>query len=183
MLRRSQLESAAASALERLRWSRLTSPARSRHAPSTRSERTLGRSISEPWLLTSTALRLGCSSSSMKMRWSKSWARYCLTQRTRSGRPFDDLSACHVQTFQQRLVEIADHAHNSKGMLSEGIEFLRGLDETERRGWLPHSVASGLFRRLNLDWGQCFARRMRAPRPCDCGSTTSRNDRSCGSRF
>lgn len=45
----------------------------------------------------------------------------------------DEMVEIMGETFQQRLVEIADHAHNSKGMLSEGIEFLRGLDETERR--------------------------------------------------
>ncbi len=37
-----------------------------------------------------------------------------------------------VQTFQKRAAEIADHAHNPRGALSEGAGFLRGLDETER---------------------------------------------------
>lgn len=36
------------------------------------------------------------------------------------------------QTFQKRAAEIADHAHNPKGALNEGADFLRGLDETER---------------------------------------------------
>lgn len=30
-------------------------------------------------------------------------------------------------------MEIADHAHNSRGALGDGVEFLRGLDETERQ--------------------------------------------------
>ena len=37
------------------------------------------------------------------------------------------------QTFRRRASEIADHAHNSRGALGEGVEFLRGLDETERQ--------------------------------------------------
>lgn len=37
------------------------------------------------------------------------------------------------QTFRKRASEIADHAHNSRGALGEGVEFLRGLDETERQ--------------------------------------------------
>ncbi|OKL59863.1 DNA replication complex GINS protein psf3 [Talaromyces atroroseus] len=36
-------------------------------------------------------------------------------------------------TFRKRAAEIADHAHNSRGALGEGVEFLRGLDETERQ--------------------------------------------------
>ncbi|EAU35719.1 predicted protein [Aspergillus terreus NIH2624] len=36
-------------------------------------------------------------------------------------------------TFKKRAAEIADHAHNPKGALGEGVEFLRGLDETERQ--------------------------------------------------
>ncbi|MCJ1367851.1 DNA replication protein [Acarospora aff. strigata] len=35
--------------------------------------------------------------------------------------------------FQKRAAEIADHAHNPRGALGEGAEFLRGLDETERQ--------------------------------------------------
>lgn len=38
-----------------------------------------------------------------------------------------------VQTFKKRAAEIADHAHNPRGALGEGAEFLRGLDEMERQ--------------------------------------------------
>lgn len=38
-----------------------------------------------------------------------------------------------MQTFKKRAAEIADHAHNPKGALGEGVEFLQGLDETERQ--------------------------------------------------
>lgn len=38
-----------------------------------------------------------------------------------------------LQTFRRRASDIADHAHNSRGALGEGVEFLRGLDETERQ--------------------------------------------------
>lgn len=37
------------------------------------------------------------------------------------------------QTFRKRAAEIADHAHNPKGAMGEGAEFLRGLDEIERQ--------------------------------------------------
>jgi GINS complex subunit 3 len=40
---------------------------------------------------------------------------------------------CGRQTFRQRSAEIADHAHNPRGALGEGAEFLRGLDEIERQ--------------------------------------------------
>jgi hypothetical protein len=43
------------------------------------------------------------------------------------------LTAMIPQTFRRRASEIADHAHNSRGALGEGVEFLRGLDETERQ--------------------------------------------------
>ncbi|KAL2823899.1 hypothetical protein BDW59DRAFT_148176 [Aspergillus cavernicola] len=36
-------------------------------------------------------------------------------------------------TFKKRAAEIADHAHNPKGALGDGAEFLQGLDETERQ--------------------------------------------------
>ncbi|KAI9841622.1 MAG: DNA replication protein [Thelocarpon superellum] len=36
-------------------------------------------------------------------------------------------------TFKARAAEIADHAHNPRGALGEGADFLRGLDETERQ--------------------------------------------------
>ncbi|KAF4153751.1 hypothetical protein CNMCM6936_007570 [Aspergillus lentulus] len=38
-----------------------------------------------------------------------------------------------ISTFKKRAAEIADHAHNPKGALGEGADFLRGLDETERQ--------------------------------------------------
>jgi GINS complex subunit 3 len=37
------------------------------------------------------------------------------------------------KTFKKRASEIADHAHNPRGALGEGAEFLRGLDEFERQ--------------------------------------------------
>ncbi|KAJ5606200.1 hypothetical protein N7510_008981 [Penicillium lagena] len=36
-------------------------------------------------------------------------------------------------TFKKRAAEIADHAHNPRGAMGEGVDFLRGLDETERQ--------------------------------------------------
>lgn len=33
----------------------------------------------------------------------------------------------------KRAMEIADHANNTTGVLGDGVEFLRGLDETERQ--------------------------------------------------
>ncbi|WEW60737.1 DNA replication protein [Emydomyces testavorans] len=36
-------------------------------------------------------------------------------------------------TFKKRAMQIADHAHNPTGALGGGVEFLRGLDETERQ--------------------------------------------------
>ncbi|KAI9664680.1 MAG: DNA replication protein [Bathelium mastoideum] len=38
-----------------------------------------------------------------------------------------------TETFKKRSTEIADQAHNPRGALGEGAEFLRGLDETERQ--------------------------------------------------
>jgi len=38
-----------------------------------------------------------------------------------------------IQTLQSRAADISDHAYNPRGALSEGVEFLRGLDETERQ--------------------------------------------------
>ncbi len=37
-----------------------------------------------------------------------------------------------IETFKKRASEIADHAHNPRGALGDGVEFLRGLDEIER---------------------------------------------------
>ncbi|KAL1973389.1 hypothetical protein VTN31DRAFT_6024 [Thermomyces dupontii] len=36
-------------------------------------------------------------------------------------------------TFKKRAAAIADHAHNPRGALGDGVEFLRGLDEMERQ--------------------------------------------------
>ncbi|CRG84800.1 DNA replication complex GINS protein psf3 [Talaromyces islandicus] len=36
-------------------------------------------------------------------------------------------------TFMKRAAEVANHAHNLRGALGDGVEFLRGLDETERQ--------------------------------------------------
>lgn len=49
-------------------------------------------------------------------------------------RPFrPPLTTAQIQTFKKRAAEIADHAHNPRGAVGEGVEFLRGLDETERQ--------------------------------------------------
>lgn len=47
------------------------------------------------------------------------------------------------QTFKKRAAEIADQAHNPRGALGEGADFLRGLDESERQ--CKRSTNSGLF--------------------------------------
>jgi len=46
-----------------------------------------------------------------------------------------------TDTFKKRSAEIADQAHNSRSALGEGAEFMRGLDETERK--LFHSAHDG----------------------------------------
>ncbi|EEH20975.2 DNA replication complex GINS protein psf3 [Paracoccidioides brasiliensis Pb03] len=47
-----------------------------------------------------------------------------------------------MEAFKKRSMEIADHAYNSQGALGDGVEFLRGLDETERRLFrIAHSSA------------------------------------------
>ncbi|KAJ5380172.1 DNA replication complex GINS protein psf3 [Penicillium cataractarum] len=38
-----------------------------------------------------------------------------------------------IDTFKKRAAEISDHAHNPRGAVGEGVDFLRGLDETERQ--------------------------------------------------
>ncbi|PLB33318.1 DNA replication protein PSF3 [Aspergillus candidus] len=38
-----------------------------------------------------------------------------------------------LNTFAKRAAEIADHAHNPKGAMGQGVDFLRGLDEMERQ--------------------------------------------------
>ena len=37
-----------------------------------------------------------------------------------------------ANAFRVRAREVADHAHNPRGALGEGADFLRGLDEMER---------------------------------------------------
>ncbi|OKO92775.1 DNA replication complex GINS protein psf3 [Penicillium subrubescens] len=38
-----------------------------------------------------------------------------------------------IDTFKKRAAEISDHAHNPRGAVGEGVDFLRGLDESERQ--------------------------------------------------
>lgn len=38
-----------------------------------------------------------------------------------------------LQSFKARAAVIADQAHNPRGALGEGAEFMRGLDESERQ--------------------------------------------------
>ncbi|KAF2431693.1 DNA replication complex GINS protein PSF3 [Tothia fuscella] len=45
----------------------------------------------------------------------------------------DEVGEVLGETFKKRAKEIADHAHNPRGALGEGAEFLRGLDEEERQ--------------------------------------------------
>lgn len=52
-----------------------------------------------------------------------------------------DSDANLPQTFKARASEIADHAHNPRGALGEGVEFLRGLDEMERLCMFPLLLA------------------------------------------
>lgn len=42
-------------------------------------------------------------------------------------------SADSYQTFKARAAVIADQAHNPRGALGEGADFMRGLDENERQ--------------------------------------------------
>lgn len=45
----------------------------------------------------------------------------------------EDVADVLIETFKKRAADIADHAHNHRGALGEGADFLRGLDETERQ--------------------------------------------------
>ncbi|KAF1814028.1 DNA replication complex GINS protein-like protein psf3 [Eremomyces bilateralis CBS 781.70] len=45
----------------------------------------------------------------------------------------EELSDLLTESFKLRAKELADHAHNPRGALGEGAEFLQGLDENERR--------------------------------------------------
>jgi GINS complex subunit 3 len=60
----------------------------------------------------------------------------CLTPPTAAHR--STLLTHPNKTFKKRAAEIADHAHNPKGALGDGVEFLRGLDETERQCSFTH---------------------------------------------
>lgn len=74
-----------------------------------------------------------------------------------------------AQTFKARAAEIADHAHNPRGALGEGVEFLRGLDEMERQ-CEPLQLPKGIliFEAL-IDRVQCSVLCMIAPKRCECG--------------
>lgn len=52
------------------------------------------------------------------------------------------------QTFKKRAAEIADHAHNHRGALGDGADFLRGLEETERQLFRAGHDSAKAFR----DW-------------------------------
>ena len=45
----------------------------------------------------------------------------------------DELADVLSDSFKKRAKEIADQAHNPRGALGEGADFLRGLDEEERQ--------------------------------------------------
>ncbi|KAJ5596737.1 hypothetical protein N7450_003195 [Penicillium hetheringtonii] len=45
----------------------------------------------------------------------------------------DISDAAYPETFKKRAAEISDHAHNPRGAVGDGVEFLRGLDEIERQ--------------------------------------------------
>lgn len=45
------------------------------------------------------------------------------------------------KAFKSRAAVIADQAHNPRGALGEGADFMRGLDENERQRELkPHDI-------------------------------------------
>ncbi|KAI5809031.1 hypothetical protein DFH27DRAFT_542197 [Peziza echinospora] len=45
----------------------------------------------------------------------------------------EELADVLADSFRKRAAEVADHAHNPRGALGEGADFLRGLDEMERQ--------------------------------------------------
>jgi len=45
----------------------------------------------------------------------------------------DELADILSDSFKKRAKEVADQAHNPRGALGEGADFLRGLDEDERQ--------------------------------------------------
>ncbi|KAF2754912.1 DNA replication complex GINS protein PSF3 [Pseudovirgaria hyperparasitica] len=44
----------------------------------------------------------------------------------------EEMGEVLTETFKTRAASIADQAHNPRGALGEGADFLRGLDESER---------------------------------------------------
>ena len=53
-----------------------------------------------------------------------------------------------AKTFKARAAVIADQAHNPRGALGEGADFMRGLDENERKRESPyHSLRTPLIKR------------------------------------
>lgn len=57
-----------------------------------------------------------------------------------------------LQTFKNRAAEIADHAHNPRGAVGDGVDFLRGLDETERQ-----CMSRIILLEMATDYTQCSA--------------------------
>jgi GINS complex subunit 3 len=57
----------------------------------------------------------------------------CLKYVHLSGHDLQLANKFGYQTFKKRAADIADHAHNPRGALGEGADFLRGLDEMERQ--------------------------------------------------
>ncbi|KAI5305585.1 hypothetical protein KEM56_003973 [Ascosphaera pollenicola] len=45
----------------------------------------------------------------------------------------DEIDDVLIAAVKKRATEIFNHAHNPRGALGGGVEFLRGLDETERK--------------------------------------------------
>ena len=74
-----------------------------------------------------------------------------------------------AQTFKARAAEIADHAHNPRGALGEGVEFLRGLDEMERQCRSHHLSEGVLIFDAPIDCIQYSVLHTIAPKRCDCG--------------
>ncbi|KAF2400916.1 DNA replication complex GINS protein PSF3 [Trichodelitschia bisporula] len=56
-----------------------------------------------------------------------------------------------TDTFKRRAKEIADQAHHPRGVLGEGAEFLRGLDESERQLFRSAHESSKAVRNWMVD--------------------------------
>jgi hypothetical protein len=80
-----------------------------------------------------------------------------------------------IQTFKKRAAEISDHAHNPRGAVGEGVDFLRGLDESERQcKWLEHIL---WWMAMMTDNSQYSARPMIEQSRCGSGlEKRRRND-------